>query len=63
MSSAEKGRSRNVSLLLLLLLLLLFYRTVAVVSLASWGDGVTQLVERRAQDPKDRGSNPVRSTI
>ena len=26
------------------------------------GDGVAQLVERRTQDPKDRGSNPVRST-
>ena len=25
-------------------------------------DGVAQLVERQAQDPKDRGSNPVRST-
>ena len=27
------------------------------------GDGVAQLVERRNRDPKDRGSNPVRSTI
>ena len=25
-------------------------------------DGVAQLVERRTQDPKDRGSNHVRST-
>ena len=26
------------------------------------GDGVAQLVERRARNPKTRGSNPVRST-
>ena len=26
------------------------------------GDGVAQLIERRSQDPKTRGSNPVRST-
>ena len=26
--------------------------------LREWGDGVAQLVERRTQDPKDRGSNP-----
>ena len=31
----------------------------------SWelGDGVAQLVEHWTQDPKDEGSNPVRSTI
>ena len=28
-----------------------------------WDDGVAQLVERRTQDLKDRGSNPIRSTI
>ena len=26
------------------------------------GDGVGHLVQRRTQDPKDQGSNPVRST-
>ena len=28
----------------------------------TWGDGVAQLVQRRIPDPKDRGSNPGRST-
>ena len=28
----------------------------------SWGDGMAQLVEHRTRDPKDEGSNPVRST-
>ena len=34
----------------------------AIISNQARGDGVAQLVERRTQDPKDRGSNPVRST-
>ena len=30
--------------------------------MATWGDAVAQLVERRTRDPKDQGSNPVSST-
>ena len=30
--------------------------------LQDWGDGVAHLVQRRIQDPKTRGSNPVMST-
>ena len=29
---------------------------------SEWSDRVAQLLERRIQDPKSRGSNPVRST-
>ena len=31
-------------------------------AICHWGDGVAQLVERRSQYSKDRGSNPARST-
>ena len=34
----------------------------AMLTFSKWGGGVAQLVERRTQDPKTRGWNPVRST-
>ena len=33
-----------------------------LMAMYSCGDGVAQLVERRTQDPEDRGSNPIKST-
>ena len=36
-----------------------FYSLICYISR---DDGVTQLVKHRTQDPKTRGSNPVRST-
>ena len=37
-----------------------FFMLLEVVD--QWDDGMAQLVERRARDPKTRSSNPVRST-
>ena len=40
--------------------------TSFTLSFGNWphrGDGVAQWVERRTREPKNRGSNPVRSTI
>ena len=38
------------------------HNTSALIPLLLWGDTVAQLVERRTQDPRDWGSNHVRST-
>ena len=45
-------------IVLVLVLVLLLVLVTTIVQ----GDGMAQLVERQAQDPKDRGSNHIRST-
>ena len=41
----------------------IIYLSLKFTSSVHRGDGVAQLIERQTQDPKDEGSNPVRSTI